>query len=134
MNAFAIWPEAESMLIAYLQYAGDSKANRSLFHSWEWVNWVCAHHPDEGLECLVWLTDHAPNERVLEVIGCGHLQDLLWKHPSFSEQVVAKARTSQPFYLAAKWCELDDEDVGDEQANEFQVQLDASPFAAKNGA
>ncbi|MBX3628115.1 MAG: hypothetical protein KF892_24105 [Rhizobacter sp.] len=134
MNAFAIWPEAEPMLRTYLEFAGNPKANRSLFYSWEWLNWVCRQHPEEGLESLAWLIDRAPNEQVLEVIGCGHLQDLLWQHPSYAEQIIAMAKTSRSFYLAARWCELDDEDLGAERANEFQSQLDASPFAAKNGA
>ena len=134
MNLPVLSRESQEMLPDYLLYAEDSKANTGLFYAWEWLMRLCVSQPEEAWQAFIWLTSKTANKRTLEIIGCGPLQDFLWSNLEYEERFIEAAHTSQSFYEAAKWCELDDEDVGAERAQSFEEHVQASPYASPRGA
>lgn len=118
----------DSMLRMYLNYAADSRANQALFHSWEWLRDLCTTQPEQAWEALTWLIENAPDDYTLEVIGCGHLLDFLWQHPSFDEQLLDNAHLSGKFLKAACWCWFDPKEDGEARTRHFERRLRESPF------
>jgi hypothetical protein len=112
----------------YLQYAGDAKANQDLFHSWEWLRDLCSGQPEQAWEALAWLVESAPDDHTLEVLGCGHLLDFLWQHPSFDDTLLSKAQLSSKFFKAASWCRFHPEEDGEVRTKHFESRLRESPF------
>ena len=123
-----------SMLRLWLEYSREPTKNESLFHAWEWLNNVVGQWPDVGWEAILWLIAHAEGDQVLERIGMGPLQHLVWFSGEFASQVVERAHADRAFYRAAQWVELDDEDVGESEALRFDQALASSPFANDKAA
>jgi hypothetical protein len=120
--------DLEANLAAYLRFASEKPRDESLFWSWEWLRDLCAHHPGQAWDALLWLCERAPDDDALETIGGGHLQDFLWQHPQYAQEFLERATIDEKFYRAARWCELDDEDVGEAAADAFDKALAASRF------
>ena len=123
----ALNAETEKNLAAYLRYASEVPRDDTLFWAWEWVRDLCASRPDEAWPALVWLCERAPDDRTLEIVGCGHLQNFLWQHPQFAQAVIDRATADAKFYRAAQCCELEEEDVGASAAQAFEVAISNSP-------
>ena len=123
--------ESEAKLREYLRFAEDPKTNDHLFSAWEWLRDLTVSQPQQAWDAFQWLVARAPTSSVLETIGCGPLADFLLQHPKYAESVASAAQVNERFYLAARWCWLDEEDVGNVAAQEFEATVKASPFAPK---